>query len=155
MTTIAYRSGLLAFDSLVSDDSCKIGFIEKARVLTNCMVAGAGNVEDIAAFLDWFERHGGSMEHRTKYFPENTAGSLSGLIIYRDGSIYMCDEKLYPYKVNTKFAAIGTGSNVALGAMLMGASAAKAVEIAAQIDTHTGGEIKVLTLVKKKVKKKK
>ncbi len=45
------------------------------------------------------------------------------------------------------FAAIGSGSGIALGAMAAGKTAAEAVEIAARFDSGTGNGVDVLELL--------
>lgn len=42
--------------------------------------------------------------------------------------------------------ALGIGSDYAMGAILAGASAERAVEIACELDTHCGGEIVVMEI---------
>lgn len=50
------------------------------------------------------------------------------------------------WRVAEPFYTLGSGYQLALGALAMGADARKAVEVAARFDTMTGGDITVLTL---------
>lgn len=47
-------------------------------------------------------------------------------------------------RITGPFFAIGSGADVAMGAMAAGASADEAVAIAIQLDTFSGGEITIL-----------
>lgn len=64
------------------------------------------------------------------------------------GKCYMYENRLYPYEVKAPFA-IGSGFKYAMGAMLAGATAAQAVEIAARLDKNTGGEVQVIDVLQK------
>lgn len=50
-----------------------------------------------------------------------------------DGILSVCE--------HTKYAGIGSGSDYALGAIAAGKSVRKALEIAAELDPYTGGEL--------------
>ena len=159
MTTIAYKSGILAFDTAAVGGSTYAGKVTKALDLSDRVVAAAGAVQDVAAFLDW-QSSGGALEHRSKFFMSDTEVDLEAIIIKKeDRSVYMCENSLYPYQIETKFAALGSGGLVALGAMYMGASAIKAVEIAAIVDVYTNSDVKSIMVLpqttksKRKVKK--
>jgi hypothetical protein len=59
----------------------------------------------------------------------------------RGVKVFYIDEKFTMIYVAPGPFAIGTGGHAAMGALLAGASAAKAVAIASQVDAHTGGGI--------------
>ena len=63
--------------------------------------------------------------------------------VYYDADIILLDNLFYPYVLNEKFWASGTGAQYAMGAMHMGASAEEAVKIASLRDPDTGGKILV------------
>jgi ATP-dependent protease HslVU (ClpYQ) peptidase subunit len=69
----------------------------------------------------------------------------------REFEVIVLDHKrkrVYTYSHSTQeelfdadFIAIGSGANLAMGAMAAGASAKKAIKIATQYDIYTGGEL--------------
>lgn len=68
------------------------------------------------------------------------------MVLETDGTVTFFDdqmEAIFGYQVPT---AIGSGCELAIGAMLMGADPKAAVEIAMSRDTRTGGEITVETV---------
>jgi hypothetical protein len=70
---------------------------------------------------------------------------FTALILNQDGSVDWIDCALVPVK-SIAPAAIGSGCELAIGAMLAGATPAAAVGIAGQRDTATGGDITVEAL---------
>jgi hypothetical protein len=59
-----------------------------------------------------------------------------------DGKHIWCyDGNMAPYKLQDKWATLGTGGDVAKGAMIMGATPLQAVRAAKKVDTRTGGRI--------------
>ncbi len=134
MTTIAYDGKTLAGDSQYSGDYKYYGrgkMFKLGPVLVGC----AGNSEDVAAFHDWYLVAGDKK-------PEINALSV---LIVEDGAAYKMEEKLVRFELKIP-CAIGSGAQFAMGAMLAGKTAKEAVEIAAQLDTGTGGEVITLTL---------
>lgn len=69
------------------------------------------------------------------------------LVLDSDG-LWEFDKYCRAEKIEELFYAIGTGGNVALGAMHRGASAREAVEIAKLVDPYTGGEVVTMSLKK-------
>lgn len=136
MTTIAYRWGVLAADSMCLTSS---GWIypyplEKLFRLPDGTVAGAcGTYAEAAKFVEWLqdgERGDPPTLTETTVVRLHKNGSLT---IYEAGAAYGIKKP--------DFGAWGSGSPAANAAMYMGADAAKAVEIASKLDDHTGGEI--------------
>ena len=145
MTTIAYRNGILACDTLATSGSTRSGYIEKARKVGPWVIAYAGHVRSGIEWLDWMQ---GIIERGEKFVrapKEMQYGDdvepISALAI-KTGEIWAFDGLSYPYKMEAEYVAIGSGSDFALGAMAMGVGAEKAVKIASQLDCYTGGEIR-------------
>lgn len=143
MTTIALKDGVLAFDSLVTFGNDRIGFLNKAVKTKDFMAAGAGNAEDVVAFLAWVKS--GMFEGDKPVFGLDKQISLSAICINKRGSIFCFDDKLFPMKIKAKFYSLGSGSAFAMGAMQFGATAKEAVEVAKKLDTCTGGKIKTFS----------
>lgn len=68
--------------------------------------------------------------------------STHALILAADGSVTTIESELREFPLDTP-AAIGSGSHLAIGAMLAGASARRAVEIACERDPWSGGAVMV------------
>lgn len=79
---------------------------------------------------------------------EKDDDEFSVVVINNNGITYFND-RFYPESLGFRPWAIGSGRDYAIGAMAAGASAKKAVGIAASYDVFTGGEIDVLTLQKR------
>lgn len=135
MTTIA-TDGKSMFS-----DSQQIGdYIDRIDVLKVYKVEGAlwgfaGAVTDWLTVLKWL--NGGTKPTKLDRFE---AIQVSG-----EGKILHWDEGLQPVEVGCP-SAIGTGGVFAMGAMMAGASPRKAVEIACELDTRSGGKVRGLRL---------
>lgn len=138
MTTICYRDGVLASDSLVTLGSTKVhGSYQKIRRIDGYLVGTAGSVAACQAFVDWL-RMGGEDDTPPK-------GEYGALIVDTKGKVREIENgSILPVPRGAKFFALGSGGPYALAAMYAGASAAEAVKIAAKIDTNTGLPIKTL-----------
>lgn len=138
MTTIAYRDGVLAADTLELASGCSvIGYGRKIwRLEDGTLVASIGEAPMGDAVKHWLE-HG----------QEGEAPTMAGeaMVIFPDGHMEAFSgenrQRNYP---TAPFYAWGSGADVALGAMHMGATAVQAVEAAIRWNVHTGGEITVL-----------
>lgn len=71
--------------------------------------------------------------------------NLSGLVLTESGKIYQFDTPSKWLLVDDKYAAAGSGANVALGALHMGATPKEAVLAASKVDPFTGMGTKVLS----------
>lgn len=140
MTTIVYRDGVLASDSLATIGETKVhGRYQKIRRIGDYLVGTAGSVADGQTFVNWL-KHGSEEDP-----PPN--GSYSALIIDPRGRVREIENgSVLPVPRGAKFFAIGSGAPYALAAMYAGATAAEAVKIAAKIDTSTGLPVKVLKI---------
>lgn len=138
MTTIAYRDGVLAADTLqtapggiTSKCATKIG--GKNGVLW----AATGDAAWCKSFRDWVAT--GMAGDAPK------ADEESGGIIFAPGNtIIVFHRNGVEQREGLPFWADGSGQDYALGAMQVGATAEEAVRAAAAWDHHTGGEIMVL-----------
>jgi hypothetical protein len=140
MTTIAYKDGVIAYDSretlgtTIVDDDC-----DKCLVREGIQFFCTGSTPDYEALM-------------SAYFGEVSAGLIeAGGIALDKGTLW-----LLGYSETTGFwkdrlradnpFAIGTGSLHALTAMDMGASAYQAVEMAMKRDSCTGGTIRTFKI---------
>ena len=144
MTTIAYKDGWLAADTLLNMVGMKRygGKITRHKDATGkeYLVASAGNLSDCAALEEWYN-NGAIGVPQYHLFKDDTP-SASMLVVHEEGWVLYVD--VYGHEssiIPDDHFAIGSGSMVAMGAMLAGASAIRAVEIAAIVDPNTGGAV--------------
>lgn len=142
MSIVAYRDGIICSDGRMTINDMILSDSYKKIVKRDGAVAGfVGDAEHCAALMRWF----------TEKFDLNTIpqNKGSGLVILdrtikkkKAVKILMIEEGGY-FEVGDDFYARGTGREVALGAMLMGATAYEAVEASIKRINTTGGEIYV------------
>jgi len=141
MTTIAYKDGVLAADTLCVNGHIRSGFVTKIIRGPNGELGGAaGNAGYNRLFQDWVA--GGRVGDAPIPKQDDECRDL-GFVVLPDGVI----EQHEPEGLNLIRAdmyAAGSGRNVAQGAMAAGASAEEAVRIAIGLDCYSGGEITVL-----------
>ena len=150
MTVIVYRDGIIASDSqLVTRTwSCTMQFkkIGARDVDGKIYLYGAtGETAYSAKFFDWVESDAflawltdRSSSH-PRLEPAKADETAVGLLFHPDGVCTRWEGDAYPYDVTGPFFAFGTGDNAAMGALMMGASAVQAVEIACAVDVLTNG----------------
>jgi len=140
MTTIAYKDGVIAYDSrqtrngaIVTDNA------EKSELVNGVRFFLAGAVCDMPALI-------------AAYFgtPSTVPVECSGYVV-DGGRLIMVghDDKTGVWKQELDPAnpdAIGCGAPYALAAMDMGASAEEAVRAAVKRDIYTGGRIRTLVI---------
>ena len=139
MTTIAYKHGVIAYDSrltradeVISDSANKMVSSGDSRLFW------AGRTADGPVVLD-------ALIAGSKVCD---AGDGSGIAII-NGTVFaagLIDKELWKLPISTfeNVAAFGSGADYAIGAMDMGATALEAVKIAARRDVFTGGKIRTV-----------
>lgn len=136
MTTIASDGRSIAADRLITSSEQLLG--ETTKVYTakdGSFFASAGNASDCDCYEAWKK---GTLKER----PDIECDSFEAMIL-RKNKVYLVDKNLIEIEVFTP-QAIGSGGNLALGAMLAGATPQEAIEFAAERDLFTGGGVDVL-----------
>lgn len=151
MTVIVHSNKQLAFDKRLTEDTMLVGKVVKGKIGNIGTVAAAcGEMQDVQAFLDWFDS-GLDLADREK-FGLTSAGEFQGILVIgrTDGKfnhlskgVYLVDNKVYPYKVESKHIVLGSGGAYALGALHMGATAEEAAKIAIKCDVACGDGVTV------------
>lgn len=150
MTTIAYRDGILAGDGyslnggdiIESRDRIKVYLVDKA------LVAGCGYAPQIESYVNWMR----SPEGKGSYSPPPLAYTLgdreytSSIFIVKSLASKKVITFLGEADMPCEYYAMGSGEELALGAMAHGASAVEAVQAAALHDSATGGVITAISL---------
>lgn len=140
MTTIAYKDGVIAYDSQVTRaDVIVYDDYDKCLVRDGVRFFCSGATPDFSVLVD-------------VYFGAKPTGPVDVTAMVLDGEDLMLvaidnDTGLWKSPImRDRPYAIGSGTPFAFAAMDMGASAEKAVELAAKRDTGTGGKIRTLRI---------
>jgi hypothetical protein len=142
MTTIAWDGKSLAGDRRISFGGITDASITKiVRREDGALCGTSGNSALGAAFKRWFL----AGEESDRPSLEKGSEQTTAFIIRPCGQLVIHDHVGW-YEAEAKTYAIGSGWELALGAMAMGATAEEAVRIAARLDGSTGSEIDVLHL---------
>lgn len=168
MTTIAYRDGILAADTMGNwgGTPTRVSKILKGR---GFVMAGSGAWWRILALFNAAQKlakasphercsPGGMWRHLAEnlrdpnFNPSNDDGPavlliqpITGNVVWLAGPIFIPVEFLGT-EAQGFFVAIGSGAGYALGAMAAGATAEEAVHIACQLDVNTGGAVESLNV---------
>lgn len=138
MTTIAWDGQTLAGDRLTTAGSSKACEITKVfRRKDGDLIGLAGTVAVSAEFGRWFMKGEKGKSPGLGTTPKNGAEAL---IIRKKGPIEWHDSDGW-HVVHDPQIAIGSGAMAAKAAMKMGAYADRAIEIASELDLHTGNKI--------------
>lgn len=136
MTTIVFRDGVLAADRLRTAGSMRDGETRKVWKTSKGELVGAcGSTAICESFRDWVKA---GMCGESPFHGKKDSGN--GLVVWPNGQM-KCWGSEGPWAVRAPFYSLGTGYEIALGALQMGADAAKAVRCAIKHDTASGGKV--------------
>lgn len=137
MTTIATDGKTIAADGLsTSGDMVTDTNVRKlTRLPDGSIVAGCGELAAMKQAIDCL--------HAPNAHPDDLTGEFTLIRVAGDGTITRYEGSLFGI-TTTAPAAIGSGREFALGAMLAGKPPKEAVEIACRCDVYSGGEILVM-----------
>lgn len=144
MTTIAFKNGTMASDSQMTGDFIDQKKFDKVYRFGDVLVGVAGNVTWIMEFLEWLQ-----CDDDTPY-----PVGMGYALVYSEGELKCFEGDSHQAFVVGQPYAIGSGSQFAMGAMLSGASARKAITIACKLDELSGGEVQHRTISTRKRKRK-
>lgn len=150
MTTIAYKDGMMAGDTKINGGKIDtFAFMKKVIKIDGCLIGATGNIDIIQWF---FKNFRGSWV--TRNYVSTHSLNLNGkddvfeaLVVTPKKKIFLFEEKMFPVEVGTVgYIAIGSGADVATGALYMGASPLQAVAAAIRHDIYTGGRAQKISL---------
>lgn len=136
MTTIATDGRSMAADGLVRDHCDVIvntAYKKVHRLGDGRIVGGAGSSFDIASWVAWVV----AGKHGDCPIQDDRFGAL---ILNTDGTVFWVDHKGREVLTPTP-CSVGSGHEIAIGALDAGATPGEAVAIACRRDIHSGGEI--------------
>ena len=142
MTTIAYKNGIIAYDSQITN-----GDVISDSDFDKCVIHGDMRFYISGATSDFNEFIAAYIEGRLARKDVSCAALLvNNGVCYRLGSGGNEEDILIWKHEVTDVVAIGSGSSFAYAAMDMGASAKRAVEIAIGRDIYSGGRVRTYKL---------
>lgn len=142
MTTICASRlhGEMAADTQVNFGSST--FPSKKIFSFGATLAGAAGASiDCSAFMAWVES---GMDPDAR--PEMDDGDEFQALVLTHEGLFFFEGDCCPLKIERDYHAIGTGGEAALAALMCNKTPRRAVEIAAKIDSGTGGPVTVLKL---------
>lgn len=104
------------------------------------VIGFAGDVPQALVFVDWY------FDRKKREPDRSNEQGWCALVWSPETGLDYWDIALRPSPILEKFFAIGSGADLAMGAMEYGASAHKAVEIAIRRDESSGGAITSMRL---------
>jgi hypothetical protein len=147
MTVIAYRNGVMAADSMVTQEG-DVKMMNSVKIICRkgWMLAVSGNLcPPDRLVMDWFF----NVEDLDAYSREPMPRfKFDMLTVTPAGKMQLWDQKGFFEPLNTPFYAIGAGGHYAMGAMEVGANAIQAVRAAIKWSPTCGGKIVVRRLRK-------
>lgn len=143
MTTIAYRDGVLAADTLLCGGDTRVGYWPKAFRIGRVLAASSGTTAYAQVFVDWV-RSGMKEPRPPCHDGEKDGEGACGWVYHPSGYEVGFWPKTGPVVMRAPFYSHGSGGEIALGALQQGATAEEAVRAASKWDNNTGGEITVL-----------
>lgn len=141
MTTIAYRAGVLAADTLATVNTHRDGYVTKIAKAGPFLACGTGVWPIVVSFLDWFRA--GLPEGREPKMEYSKEEGAVCHVFAPSGMILTFSNLGWSWR-RAPYYATGSGGDYCYGAMAMGASAEEAVRAALVHETASGGEVQTL-----------
>lgn len=135
MTTVVYRNGVMAADRRVTSGHTRDSRMRKvAKRYDGALIGFCGVASICQRYANWFLT---GEKGAAPSLGTNSDDDGHVLIVRPNGKVEFHDRFGW-HPISGPYFAIGSGSDIAFGALEMGASARKAVAIAARRDTNTG-----------------
>jgi hypothetical protein len=142
MTTIAYKDGILACESLATKADMFCGYNRsKVTEYDKIIIAFSGDLINLEKFSAWYNDG-----RDPKSLPTYSDDGWGAFVISKETKEIEIFQFGVLVDVVHSFYTMGTGGAIATGAMAAGASAEEAVKIACEYDVYSGGEVHVYDL---------
>lgn len=142
MTTIAYRAGVLAADTLETHGDTKLPRVSRKvfKLRDGSLFGGAGVSEDIELV-----KRSLAKGHKGLATAFKDPLDVSALHIKPDGSIWETEGRVWS-RVDAPYVAIGSGGDFALCAFELNQDAKTAVKMGIKFDRNSGGKVQSVKL---------
>ncbi len=143
MTVITVKAGYMCSDSLITQNDLCLGEAKKLFKAGRYVIGIAGTYQHAIAFVQWFAE--GRPEKRPDF--DGDKPNFDALVYDKDIDclLYYSDGFLGDL-ILSDCHAIGSGTELAIGAMEAGATAYEAVKIAIKRSSNCGGKIQRVKL---------
>lgn len=142
MTTIVWSGGELAADRQATIGAVKGRCMTKIHRVCGCLVGFTGSSHIGFSLIDWWT----SGADAATYPGCDEKDGSAQLIVVKPSGVFVHEGRVTPIEYTGRHMAWGSGAELALGALEMGADARTAVEVASRYDIYTGGGVDVLRL---------
>lgn len=141
MTIVVYRDGIMAADSLVTSGGTRTDYVNKLATNKAGWVGGAaGDFMDCRAFSKWVKAG-----CKKEFKGAEVKDGLAALLLSPTGDVFYIDDTNRKTQINSAtYHCVGSGRDIAMGALEMGATAEQAVAVAIKLNTSCGGIIHTL-----------
>jgi len=145
MSTIAYRDGIIAADTLASTNYKTMEGVRKVGRTNKFLFGLAGRYANIHRVYHWIKEIENECSPHD-FYKHSEKLDASGLdctviLVEENGIIWTMQDDGNVCQVFSDYEATGSGQEFALGAMHAGASAEDAIKAASKFDAHTGGVV--------------
>jgi 20S proteasome alpha/beta subunit len=143
MTTVAYRNGVLAADTRVMSSGWKTPIrVTKLYRIGNeqgYVAATIGRRSATTMLVQWLQAGAPA-----GFMPDLDDESKVIVLVSHDRLRVF--EAMGCFEIDAEFIAFGSGMSVANAALIMGADAKRAVEVAAMLDESTGPDVETMSM---------
>lgn len=141
MTTVAWDGKMMAADSATVAGTVKFSTATKLYEVDGFLLGLAGPRDSAQAFLAWF-----TCGRREADFPVSQRGDnwADNIIITPTGQLIRYEQTPFCMEYPNQIMAVGSGAQLALGAMAAGKNAEQAVFIACQYDIYSDGPVHLI-----------
>lgn len=149
MTTIAYKDGILAGDTLATGYN-NHSYGNKKVFKTKYFLFGfTGTLAYLERSLEWIKKHEKpNVLEFNEIFDKDVFGEeTTVLLINKNRKLFLSSDGKPFYQARYKETALGSGGDYAIGAMACGKSAVEAVKVARSLDPRTGGAVTFVSTV--------
>jgi ATP-dependent protease HslVU (ClpYQ) peptidase subunit len=133
MTVIVWDGKTLAADKQGTSNDVRVRLTKIRKIKTGEVLAACGDSPTCVTLMDWYE--GGA---NPETYPKKDPDAFASLVVVNGKKILQFSQLPTPIVIEEDRYAWGSGREVALGALGMGADARKAVEVACQYCTCCG-----------------
>ena len=147
MTVIAYRDGILACDSAWNDDHLLVNSMTKIARLSWGALYGAAGDSDDRDLIELLTKLGSRIPSHAEL--KVIERDINALLITPSFDVYNIQtgtNEAYAFQVHMPFIAIGSGRELAMGAMAAGAGAEEAARIVCGLHGQCRPPIHILKL---------
>jgi hypothetical protein len=147
VTTVAFRDGVMAADSMGSDNfgKCRLQKIVRVKVKGKVHLVGiAGFYEAGLLFADWY---GGGAQSAYDRLTRLSDDDNFTCLIWTGKKLLTADRLMRLTEVQDDYYAIGSGACYAMTAMDCGKGATQAVQMAIKRDQNSGGRVLTVRLI--------